>query len=728
MKNIIQKIILAITPLFCCILVVLPVHAMSDEEKELFDSIGIEYTVDENGDFKEFVVSPNTPRMSYEKRLELAQKYLNTKKVGKYKLLPVVDTQYNGANFYIYKEDDTPIFMATDSENTYVSSSGDFLSLNFMKSETDMANGYTKGVLKEGDERWPSTYEEYSINKSGEYVIRQKIDGNTLHEYNAYGELCTTYDYDSDCIYDENGALYKVTIKAKDDTRSFSAITADEIQAVIDKNGGNMYQIQDGVKTLIPEIADLHEIGLICHASGLDLESCKERYEMCKKLFDNLPLFKVPVDMKARIFKVDKRVFWTGTDKIDDFPLPSHLSEAEISKLLVEKINNHRVKNGASVLDSSDSLLQEVANIRAEELTCVMDCAHSRPYMGNSNSLAASENSALTGVFPEDSTNETIADTLFEGWKSSPGHNANMLDVNHTQGCVQTRLVWNGDTLTAYSVTEFFDGNYQNDVSSEVKDMINLGPQTPDNLSNWRLHYDVTQLGEEAFSTEGMEVNATYDGSWQTLQDGTRVCWQDLVGDTPTINGMTPKYVMTQELQTAYGPKVTVILNDANYNMVTHCMNTDIEHTNYTYAYITLADVGGMVEISGTNESVVGNLIYSDGRFYSPAEGAYDGYDPYAMYEYDESYQPEHLEGYQEYDPFSEYNVFNEDIEYMDGTPSYSYNDSYIPENFEEYSDDHVLLDNGEWEYVGDSSQGYDYYGEYDSYSGGYDPGMEKDY
>lgn len=101
------------------------------------------------------------------------------------------------------------------------------------------------------------------------------------------------------------------------------------------------------------------------------------------------------------------------------------------------------------------------------------------------------------------------------------------------------------------------------------------------------------------------------DDKWRISADGSRVCWQELTGDAVPINGMIPAHVMTQEMNTPYGIRCTAILYDENYNMIVHCMNFDLEHTNYEYAYITTMDFAlGMAEIAGTDTPISGNLHY----------------------------------------------------------------------------------------------------------------------
>ena len=139
---------------------------------------------------------------------------------------------------------------------------------------------------------------------------------------------------------------------------------------------------------------------------------------------------------------------------------------------------------------------------------------------------------------------------------------------------------------------------------------------------------------QEAIIVPDVETGAEpeYDGKWQTLPDGTKVCWQDLTGDVVPINGMVPTKVMSQEFETPSGMRQSVILYDDNGNIVMHCVFFDMSHTDYKYVYLTRVDLAmNMAEIAGTDTHISGNLDYFGETTYDTengqvTDGVYDEY------------------------------------------------------------------------------------------------------
>lgn len=557
MKKIIRRILFAMMPLLLCSLLVLPTYAMSDEEKELFDMLGVEYTVDENGNFKEFVVSENTQRMTYEKRLEIAKKYFGKKSVGNYKILSVIDTTYNGANFYVYAENDTPLFMSNGASDIYVDSAGNFFSLNFSSSAASEPSSLTKGVVKEGDVYWPSDYETYERKNDGEFIITEKIEGDIQYFYDRKGNLTGSIDYTTRNRYDADGNLSEKQVLGPGDGGAALSVpheVADEVQALIDKNGGSMYQKNsDGSKQVLDEVRELIIDAYMARQLELDLEVYQERNEIYKQMKEETGC--ISVESKAKIFGVDRSKFWSNVEAVEESDYPAGISEDGIADILVDLINDYRIENGLSPVDNSDPLLQQVADIRAEEATYVMDCAHSRPHTGTSASFGVAENLAMIGYL-HDWTNEDIAKALFEGWKNSPGHNANMLREDHTQGCMGVKIVWSGNSIAVYASNDFFGGDYQNDVDDRIKNMIDVGPQGPGNMDSTQDYY------RKIF---GMKANvATYesganqeqyvlnvlnpDGTKFTLPNGKE--WTEAWAQLKPVNGLYDETGVTQTAQT----------------------------------------------------------------------------------------------------------------------------------------------------------------------------------
>lgn len=73
--KIIVKSLLLLVPFAIILAIPLQVQAMSNEEKELFSLLGIEYSVDEKGNLETFLVDEKSPKVTYEQRMAFVQKY-----------------------------------------------------------------------------------------------------------------------------------------------------------------------------------------------------------------------------------------------------------------------------------------------------------------------------------------------------------------------------------------------------------------------------------------------------------------------------------------------------------------------------------------------------------------------------------------------------------------------------------------------------------------------------
>lgn len=114
----------------------------------------------------------------------------------------------------------------------------------------------------------------------------------------------------------------------------------------------------------------------------------------------------------------------------------------------------------------------------------------------------------------------------------------------------------------------------------------------------------------EAIISEDEKTESKYDfnGEWYTLQDGTRECFQNIVGDVMEIDGKIPTWVVTQD-RGSNGQIVT--LYDDNGSIVKNFYVFDISHTDYKYVYISEINMNyDSIEIAGTNEPIGGNLNY----------------------------------------------------------------------------------------------------------------------
>ncbi|MCC8048015.1 MAG: S-layer homology domain-containing protein [Oscillospiraceae bacterium] len=110
------------------------------------------------------------------------------------------------------------------------------------------------------------------------------------------------------------------------------------------------------------------------------------------------------------------------------------------SALIIDNINDWREENGLNRLETKE-FMNEACTARAEEI--VTSFSHKRPdgraggtiyedlfgtQMGYVENIALSDSSF-------DATLSEAADIIFEGWKNSSGHNANMLSITDYIGC-----------------------------------------------------------------------------------------------------------------------------------------------------------------------------------------------------------------------------------------------------------------------------------------------------
>ncbi|MDK7050148.1 CAP domain-containing protein [Aerococcus sanguinicola] len=130
------------------------------------------------------------------------------------------------------------------------------------------------------------------------------------------------------------------------------------------------------------------------------------------------------------------------------------LSQA-ISKHFHDLVNQERTQQGLAPLAYQDSY-QAAANNRTQE---IIDCfSHTRPngqafHTANGFESAGSyvgENIQQTYASPGTSA-EAIAQELFNNWKNSPGHYANMIDANYKGQSLGLEFIQNGDHTLIYS-------------------------------------------------------------------------------------------------------------------------------------------------------------------------------------------------------------------------------------------------------------------------------------
>ncbi|WP_246816011.1 CAP domain-containing protein, partial [Aerococcus sp. HMSC06H08] len=130
------------------------------------------------------------------------------------------------------------------------------------------------------------------------------------------------------------------------------------------------------------------------------------------------------------------------------------LSQA-ISKHFHDLVNQERAQQGLAPLAYQDSY-QLAADTRTQEI--IDSFSHTRPngqafYTANGFEATGGyvgENIQQTYASPGTSP-EAIAQELFNNWKNSPGHYANMIDANYKGQSLGLEFIDNGDHTLIYS-------------------------------------------------------------------------------------------------------------------------------------------------------------------------------------------------------------------------------------------------------------------------------------
>lgn len=138
-----------------------------------------------------------------------------------------------------------------------------------------------------------------------------------------------------------------------------------------------------------------------------------------------------------------------------DIGISTDIVYQELSNLIIENINDWREENGLNRLETLE-FMNDACMVRAEELS--INNSHTRPNGKAAASVYEDLFGASMGGLENIASNQALlsvtlvdaADTLFEQWKNSSGHNANMLSNTEYIGC---GVYVNSDNV--YSATYF---------------------------------------------------------------------------------------------------------------------------------------------------------------------------------------------------------------------------------------------------------------------------------
>lgn len=497
MRKHIGKLVLGLLALLVCISVPLPVYAMTSEEKELLDMLGADYTVDENGDFEAFTIDVSHPRFTEEQSRAFAQKYKNGMKVGGYEILMAQGVAGDSDTAVFDKAGNKVFWMSYDevlgTSVMYFNVNGDFTALHYKHDFTGSPIEYSAGSIEIG-EYGCNPRVDHIREEDGSYRAYQEETGKEFIQYDEDGNIISRQDYKTGITYDGQNNPIAKRINTTDKAGLYASVpydVAEEIQQLVDKNNGsfNAYNEKTGCYTTLPEIDQLLNASNTARALGMTLEEYRKKYNTYKDCISGID--DMSQDMMSDIFEAEEKNTWNTWEAVAEDEIPSCISKAAIIEELTKLLNDYRAENGLNQLDMSDPLLQSVADIRAEESTYVMNKEHARPMAGKApQSFLVGENVAKLAL-TQAKTSQQIAQLMFEAWKQSAGHNANMLNADYKQAAFGVAFVKEGEKLAIYVSNDFsLYEDYQNEAPDTVKKRIEIGAQTPDNVGSLDGYYE----------------------------------------------------------------------------------------------------------------------------------------------------------------------------------------------------------------------------------------------
>lgn len=514
MRKIIHRLLLVVLPLLVCIVVSHPVYAMSEEEKELFDMLGADYTLDENGNFEAFVADENQPRLTIEQKKAFLQKYKGNVTVGNYEVCSGAGETDGSVGIMIQNKDGKLLFCVDNCQvlgdsTIYINANGDFVALHYKDIYAEVPKSYAVGNMILND-KGVNLITEYERKEDGSYQILHKQEYDAFYRYDENGQLSQWDDYATGITYDSQDNPIRKKINTTDKSGLYASVpydVADEIQRLVDENNGsfNVYYEKTDSYITMPEIDQLMYESNMAKSLGLTLEEYRKNHDAYKEYTSKIEY--ISPNVEADIWEVEEEHLWNTPEPVGEEELPSNISKSAIVEELTRLINDYRTENGLNPLDMSDPLLQKVADLRAEEATYVMDKEHSRPMAGKAvNSFNIGENLAKI-AFAQTKSSQEIAQMMFEAWKKSEGHNANMLHKDYKQGAFGVAFAKEGEKLAVYVSNDFsLMGDYQNEVSDTVKRRIEIGAQTPENIGSLENYYDKL-YNESNFQFSGTDVS-----------------------------------------------------------------------------------------------------------------------------------------------------------------------------------------------------------------------------
>jgi len=110
----------------------------------------------------------------------------------------------------------------------------------------------------------------------------------------------------------------------------------------------------------------------------------------------------------------------------------SSTSFKEFQKKVIELVNNERANAGLSAL-SENSDLNNVATIKSEDMVKSNYFSHTSPTYGSPFQMLTQFNISYTAAGENIAYGQSTPEEVMNGWMNSPGHKANILNLNFTQ-------------------------------------------------------------------------------------------------------------------------------------------------------------------------------------------------------------------------------------------------------------------------------------------------------
>ena len=271
MKKIIQRVLMLIIPLFVLFHISITSFAISDEEKALFDLLGIQYSVNADGTFETFLVDMDTPKISAEAKQAFMEKYQNGSKIGNFYICVSQEENAEDAVILISSNKEKVSLYISDTVIEYKNPSTEYTRFEYGNEGADKPL-YIKMLKENPDNHNRPLGDSYCLNYTGDYVLRYRSDAENDYRYDEDGNLMERYELATNVVYNANDIAIKKLVYSSDGGAVFAPTeSAEEIQKKADEEKLNYSELSECIK---------------CYEEaqkfGIDVPEYLERYEQLK--------------------------------------------------------------------------------------------------------------------------------------------------------------------------------------------------------------------------------------------------------------------------------------------------------------------------------------------------------------------------------------------------------------------------------------------------------------